>query len=263
MASQFDSKVLLQARWIVAIVVAIILVLMFVRFGYWQLSRLDERRALNITVEERSRDQSRPLSDILGEYDGDIEAMLHRSATVEGVYRTEDEFFSIGRTIGTEKGALVATPLDLADGSVLIVMRGLVRTGSDGQPEDGYAPPPGLVELEGRIDDGEDPTHIVEPIPEDGHLVSLSRFDLIYIDRWIEGDVLPITLILTDQTPPDPYTTPIRIPPFPLTEGSHLGYAVQWFGFALVVGVGVAILIYRSGLRPSSPEDEQDRASET
>lgn len=72
----------------------------FVRFAFWQLSRLEERRAFNKTVEERGSEHERPLAEILGQYGEDIDAMLHRSAIVEGMYRTGEEFFAIGRAIG-------------------------------------------------------------------------------------------------------------------------------------------------------------------
>lgn len=262
MPSRFDSKVLLQVRWILAIVVGIVFALVFVRLALWQLDRLEEVRAFNATVEARSSEPPRPLEGILGQYGSHVDAMLHRTAVVEGVYRTSDEFFSIGRTAGDVQGDLVATPLDLADGTVLIVVRGLLPPGAAGPPAQGYEPPMGLVSLVGRIDDGEDPTRIGESAPEDGRLESLSRLDLVYIDRWLDGDVLPITLILEEQAPPDQNGTPLRMPQEELTEGSHLGYAVQWFAFTIIVVVGVAVLVYRAGRRDDPIEADRDGASQ-
>lgn len=242
--------------------VGLVFVFVFVRLGFWQLDRLEVRRAHNVTVEARASQPTRPLEGILGQYGSDIGAMLHRSAVVEGVYRTTDEFFSIGRTIEGSPGILVATPLERADGTVLVVVRGLVPLGVFGPPAGGYEPPNGAVTLVGRIDDGEGPSAIGEPDPPDGRLTSLSRLDVAYIDEWVEGDVLPITLILAEQLPEDSAGTPLRFPLEELTEGSHLGYAVQWFAFALIVAVGIAVLIYRSGLRESPPETGSDQASQ-
>ena len=159
-------------------------------------------------------------------------------------------------------GTLIATPLDRDDGTVLIVIRGLVPLGTSGPPAQGYEPPEGRVVLEGRLDDGEAPSAIGEPDPAGGKLTSLSRLDLEYIDKWVDGDVLPITLMLEDQDPQDPGGVPVRIPSEVLTEGSHLGYAVQWFAFALIVLVGVAALVYRAGTAESVSETEMDRTSQ-
>ncbi|HEX8360139.1 MAG TPA: SURF1 family cytochrome oxidase biogenesis protein, partial [Longimicrobium sp.] len=38
-------------------------------------------------------------------------------------------------------------------------------------------------------------------------------------------------------------TLPVAVPPPPLDEGSHLGYAIQWFSFALIGIIGLAILL--------------------
>ncbi len=69
---------------------------------------------------------ARPLVGIVGQYGADVEEMAYRRAIAEGEFRTDAEFFSIGRTYDELSGTLVATPFDLVDGSVLIVVRGLV-----------------------------------------------------------------------------------------------------------------------------------------
>ncbi len=257
----FDTSILKQPRWILAIVVGVVITVGFVRLGLWQLDRLDQRRETNTTIEGRMSEPVRPIEAILGHYGDDVDDMLHRTASVEGVFRTDDEFFSIGRIVSDEQGTLVATPLDLSDGTVLIVVRGLVPPGTSGPPAQGYEPPSGFVSLVGRIDDGEEPLRIGEPDPQDGHLRSLSRLDLAFIDRWVDGDVLPITLILEEQSPPDREAGPTRVPPDVLSEGSHLGYAIQWFSFAIIVGVGVAVLVHRAGTKDGPSEAGPDRAS--
>jgi surfeit locus 1 family protein len=250
-----------QPRWILAIVVGVVITAGFVRLGFWQLDRLDQRRETNATIEGRLSEPTRPLEGILGHYGDDVDEMLYRRARVEGVYRIDDEFVSIGRIVSDESGILVATPLDLADGSVLIIVRGLVPPDTSGPPAQGYEPPLGTVSLVGRIDDGEEPLRIGESDPQDGHLEALSRIDLAYIDQWVDGDVLPITLILEEQSPTDRRAGPIRVPPDELTEGSHLGYAIQWFSFAIIVGVGVGLLVHRAGTRDDPNEGDPDRAS--
>jgi len=260
-STRFNKDILKQPRWIVAVVIGVLVSLLFIRLGVWQLDRLEERREENATIESRATEPVRPLEGVLGQHDGDVGAMMHRHVSVEGVYRTNEEFFSIGRADGETRGTLVATPMDLDDGTVLIVVRGLVPPDTQGPPAEGYAPQGGRVAVEGRIDDGERPTAIGEPEPENGKLTSLSRLDLSYINEWIDGDVLPVTLLLEGQLLSDLRGTPVRFTPEELTEGSHLGYAVQWFAFALIVAIGVAVLVYRAGTDEPSDEIEMDRTS--
>jgi surfeit locus 1 family protein len=129
----------------------------------------------------------------------------------------------------------------------MVVVRGIVPGGTAGPPAEGFETPEGRVEVVGTLDDGEEPLRIGEPDPENGILTSLSRVDLEYIDRWTEGDVLPVSLTLVAQEPDNPNGDPIPIPPEELTEGSHLGYAIQWFGFAVIVLIGVGFLVWRAG----------------
>jgi surfeit locus 1 family protein len=248
----FDTSTLKRPRWILAIIVAVVLAGAFVRLGIWQLDRLDERRALNAVIEERQGTEPSEFGDLIARHGLDPEELNHRKATVSGTYRDDLEFFSIGRTIDDITGTLVATPLELDDGSLMVVIRGLVPPDTSGPPAEGYVPPGGRVSVIGRLDDGEEPVRIGEPEPDSGVLTSLSRVDLEYIDRWIDGSVLPVSLVLMEQYPANSAGTPVAIPAEELTEGSHLGYAVQWFAFALIVVVGVAFLLWRA--QPLAPE---------
>jgi surfeit locus 1 family protein len=253
----FDRRVLLRPRWVLAIAIAVVLVVGFVRLGVWQLDRLDERRTTNSLVEERGSAPPAPLDDLIALHGADPEGLIHRRAIVEGRYRQDLEFFSIGRTYGDRSGILVATPLELADGTLMIVVRGLVPSDTVGPPADGFELPSGGVMLTGRIDDGEEPLRIGEPPPDGGTITSISRIDLGFIDTWMPGDVAPISLLLDSQDPESTGPSPVRVPDEELTEGSHLGYAIQWFAFALIVAVGVSYLVWRAGIdvRDSSEKE--------
>lgn len=250
----FDASVLKQPRWILAALIALGITVLFIRLGFWQLDRLEERRERNAVIEQRAVGEPEAFEDLLARHGLDAQALNFRAASAAGVYRTDLEFFSVGRTVGDLTGTLVLTPLELEDGSLLVVVRGVIPGDTPGPPAEGFEPPPGDVVVVGRLDDGEEPLRIGEPDPDDGVLTSLSRVDLAFIDRWVPGDVLPVSLVLAGQEPENASGTPIPLPPEELTEGSHLGYAVQWFGFALVVLLGVTYLIWRAGRRTSSDE---------
>lgn len=244
-----------RPRWILAVALGLLIVFVFAQLGMWQLSRLEERRVSNALVTSRMHEQPRTLSGLLGQYGPDPESLVFRRAIVEGTYVGEDEFYSVGRTYDDLTGTMLLTPLELVDGSIMIVVRGLAPLDVPGPPAVGYEPPTGPVTLVGQIDDGEEPSGIGEPDPESGVLRSLSRVDLDYINTWMDGDVLPISLILADQSPANQGLTPAPIPADELTEGRHLGYAVQWFAFAVIVAIGVAALVWKAG---TSAEDNSD-----
>jgi cytochrome oxidase assembly protein ShyY1 len=243
----FDRSVLRNPRWILAIVIGALVGIGFIRLGIWQLDRLDERRSSNALIEQRASDEPRPLEDLSRDLGADPQVLVHRRAIVEGRYRSDLEFFSIGRTYGDTSGTLVVTPLELDDGTLMAVVRGLIPPDTPGPPAEGFGTPTGRVTVIGRLDDGEEPLRIGEPDPPGGVLRSISRIDLDYIDRWVEGDVLPINVVLESQDPPDDGGSPSPVPEDEMTDGPHLGYAVQWFAFAVIVIVGVGFLVWRAG----------------
>ncbi|MEN8238539.1 MAG: SURF1 family protein [Actinomycetota bacterium] len=259
--ASFDTATLRKPRWILAIVVGIFFAAVFVRLGFWQLSRLEERRAYNETVVARIDSEPRPLEGLVGQFGTDPDDLIDRTAVVTGRYINGDEFYSVGRNYDGLTGTLVMTPLELDDGSILIVVRGLVPVGTPGPPAVGYETPLGIVTLTGRLDDGEEPLRIGEPPPDDGVLTELSRIDLAYIDTWLNGDVLPIDLVLEDQVPANAGESPIPVPAEELNEGSHLGYAVQWFAFGVIAVAGTIALVRRAGSERLSGETSQEPAT--
>lgn len=238
-------RTLTQPRWILAVAVGLLFTGLFVRLGIWQLDRLEERRATNAIIEDRRASETRPFDALVGQYGIDADILSHRPAVVTGTFVTDAEIFSIGRTEGDNHGTLIATPLELSDGSWMIVVRGLVPSDTPGPPAASYAPPTGIVEVFGHLDDGESPLPIGEPDPDGGIVTSVARIDLEYLDKWMGPKVLPVSLVADDRGT-DASRAPIPLTPVELTEGRHLGYAVQWFAFAAIVVVGVAALIWRA-----------------
>ena len=258
MDDRYDTATLRQPRWIAAAAVGVGFTVLFVFLGMWQLQRLDERQTRNAAIIARSHEVSRPLSALIVDHGQDGEALAHRKTTVVGTYRNDEEFLSIGRIYGDIVGTLVLTPLEREDGSVLIVVRGIAPPGIAGPPAEGYEVPSGIVQLEGVIGEGEAPLRIGESDPETGTIESLSRVDLTYIDRWVDGEVLPVTLLLESQSPGSALE-PIRIPPEELSDGSHLGYAIQWFAFAVIAIIGTGALLLRAARQDATDGAALDR----
>jgi surfeit locus 1 family protein len=251
---RYDFSTLRRPRWLLAAVVGVAFTVLFVFLGLWQLERLDERQTRNAAIIARSDELVRPLSTLISDHGLDGDALAHRKTTVNGVYRTDEEFLSVGRIYGDIVGTLVLTPLVLDDGTVLIVLRGLASPGVAGPPAEGYEAPTGEVFLSGIIGEGEAPLRIGESDPPTGTIESISRVDLEYIDTWVDGEVLPVTLLLDTQSPPSAIE-PTRIPPEELTDGSHLGYAIQWFAFALIAVFGIIALLLRASKSEVTNED--------
>ena len=221
------------------IVVAAVVAVTCVLLGFWQLRRLDERRALNERI--LARGSAAPVAIDGAELPAAARAFAR--AAVTGTYDVEHEVLVYGRNLDGEPGSDVVTPLRLPDGGAILVVRGWVPFAVRTTPVSEAAPPAGEVSVEGTLlpDEGDgsdrpDRDGVVRTLDVDGIASSLTY------------DVAPLPLRLTAQTPPQAGELPRPERPPPLSEGPHLSYAIQWFSFA-AIAVGGAVLLVRRDRR--------------
>lgn len=211
-----------------------------VRLGFWQLHRLSERRALNARLSSRLFAPPLAVRDVLR----DSATAGFRRASAVGTYDFANEFVVASRTRQGSPGVNIVTPLRLAGtDTAVLVNRGWV-----------YAPDAMTADL----------ARWLEPSAASvtGYLVEIGRGTLGTVAaarnprvvRHLDADSLakrlpypiaPFILVATvtrstgvGSSSRD--STPARLPTPLLDEGPHLGYALQWFTFALIGLVGAA-----------------------
>ena len=240
--------------WILGHLVALAAVVGFVMLGAWQLRRHEERRTLDDRITERIASPARPLDELIAEFGEDGDALDLRPAIASGTYLMDEEVILQARSLAGRSGNEVLTPLDLGDGTAVVVDRGWVPLDVTGPPVAGAEPPSPAVTVVGYLR----PTQIrgrFGPVdPPTGDLDRVSRVDLDRIQQQIDLDLLGVHLVLAEQDPAQGGEFPIPLPtPEPGGGPPHLSYAIQWFAFAGVVLVGYPILLRRtfSGRRQS------------
>ena len=236
-----NARYLLTPRWILSHLLVVALVIVMVNLGFWQLRRLDDRKAENALIEARQDESPVDLASVLGpgSDDSEVEALRARPVTVEGRYDDDATVVVRNRTQDGATGAWIATPLVLSDGGERIgVIRGFVALGSDGEPHPAPVPE-GEVTVEG--------------------VVMVPRLQ----DRTVRKDLEPLleapdtlgALVRAEESDPeepnaaspeeDPTAALFPLPPPDLTERNHLSYAVQWFIFSLIAIVGYPLVLRR------------------
>jgi surfeit locus 1 family protein len=223
-------SLLRRPRWLVGTVVCLLLAAVFVDLGFWQLRRLDEKRDRNALVEQRTAEPVAPLEEVDG-------PLAYRRVTAEGRFDPSGQVLVRNRSLNESPGRWVLTPLVLHDGTAVAVNRGFVPNGVDPP-----APPTGEVDVEGLLLTSETRGSIGPRDPAEGRLDELVRADVGRLQQQYDRELFPLYLQQTDALPPG--ELPLRVPPPELDEGPHLGYAVQWFLFALV-----ALVIYALAVR--------------
>lgn len=219
---------------------------MCIRLGFWQLDRLEGRRYYNDLFRRGMQAEPMDLERLLST--GGDGPLFDRRVVAEGRYDQAHEVILYGRTLNDRPGNDVLTPLILADGRAVIVDRGWVPFEMDDPPLTDAAPPTGGVRVEGFLAPSE-PGGSHDAGVNGAAASTYTTVDLRSIGAQLPYDVLPWYVKLQTQTPAQPEGgLPIPEPPPELTNGPHLGYAIQWFSFATIAIVGWTLLVRREVL---------------
>jgi cytochrome oxidase assembly protein ShyY1 len=234
----------LWLRWLALAVFVVTLAIAFVNLGFWQLARLDQRRTMNDSVV--NHESSAPL-DFAAVFTRPItDADQWQRVSVRGTFDAGRQYLVRYRSNGPASGYEVVTPLHTTSGSWVLVDRGFVTKPADvDYPATLPAPPPGDVTILGYVRrDEQGSTEAVTPLPPTNTIRLVNSAAL--------GATLPYPVVngylsvLQISPAQDGGLEPVQPPE--LTEGNHFSYAIQWFSFAAMAGLGLVVLI-RSDVR--------------
>lgn len=219
-------------RHLLVLVVFIILI----NLGLWQLRRLDQRRTLNQAILEGL---NQPAITLTGQ-SIDAEAMHLRRVSVSGAFDNEKSIILRGRSLNGQQGAELVVPLHIeGSNTAVLVNRGWIPLAfSETEARRAYDVG-GSVTLEGvaystqtRPDTFLAPT---DPTPAPGQdgLDTWFRVDIERIQQQVDYPLLPVFVVQSPNG--ESSTPPIPAENVDLSDGPHLGYALQWFTFALIL----------------------------
>jgi surfeit locus 1 family protein len=251
-------RFLFRPAWLLSHFAVLLLVVTLISLGLWQLRRLDEKQTLNATIESRAEESAVDVTGLIaataefGEGD-DIE---FRAVTATGVYQPDDEVLIHNRTLDGAPGRWVLTPLLLEDGTAVVVNRGWIPFSMmPGDPRPDADPPAGGVTVVGVARPTTTRSGIQTADPSAGRLQALSRPDLGRYQQQLDYDIYPILVQLSEQTPAQATDLPVPLPSPDLSEGPHLGYAMQWFIFTIIALVGYPLVLRRVAAGKAKPAE--------
>lgn len=243
-------KQLFSRKWIFATLLSLAAMAVLARLGIWQLDRLDQRLAFNARV--MAQVEAEPLELTADTIPADLATMEYRQVSVQGEYDFAHQVALRNQVWQDRSGVHLLTPLKiLGSEEFVLVDRGWIPL-EDIEPKnwDQYLEP-GVVSVSGVIrasQQNPDFGNRVDPTPMPGEsLTAWHLADLERIASQMPYNLLPIYI----QQAPDAQSAeaaemPYRSQPdLELTEGPHLGYAVQWFTFALILAIGYPIYVRR------------------
>lgn len=223
----------------------------FAVLGFWQLQRHGEKEALIATVASRMDDQPVALPPA-GEWPSlDPAEFDYRPVTLTGHFETDATvlvFTSLAEPRGGQGGPgyWVMTPFATDGGGTVFVNRGFIPQ-SSAPSILGAAGPAGEQtitgialepEAAGAFTPGPDKADRIEWVRDPARLAAMAELD---------GPVFGLTVDAPAGQPgalPQGGETVIEFP------NNHFGYALTWFGFALLTPALLAFWVFRQ-LRPS------------
>ena len=228
----------LSRRWWLATLIVIAGTLVLIRLGIWQLDRLAQRRAFNAQVVSA---RSQPVLDLNQKQPQNIQEMEWRPVQFDGEYDFANQVALRNQYFGTQYGYHLLTPLR-SQGTAVLVDRGWIPADGNAAPQDWRRyDEAGAVTVAGQIRLGQTKPAlggVADALPADGSRLEVwNNADVQQIAGQLPYPILPIYI----QPSPDAADTdpPIAYQPeVDLTEGPHLGYAMQWFTFAAILFLG-------------------------
>lgn len=220
-------------------VVAVLAAAGCVRLGFWQLHRLDERRAKNALVAAQTAATSASIAEARMQ---DTSALHWRRVRFRGVPDYQKESVLSSRSQNGSVGVQVVTPVRPVDNAwpdtSVLVLRGWM-TAPDGRSYTRASTVEGdTIDVDGLV---------TEFPPAGVGAVRMPSAPIAF--RWLDRDTLakesgsalaPFVLLQLGDTIQRDVKKIVRIPPPSLSEGSHKSYALQWFTFAVVALGGYA-----------------------
>lgn len=235
------------------IVLMLALTGLFAGLGYWQMQRLAEKEALIARVSARINLPPAALPPMTDWSDIDVTALDYAPTKATGHYLADQSirvFTSVpqeNRTRYFGPGYWLMTPFLLSDGGTLLVNRGFIPQDQDPAA---LVPPNGEITISGiaRLPEAAGAfTPAAEPAKRIDWVRDPQRLALM-LDPGL-APIAPVTLDLpagAEGELPQAGGTVVEFP------NNHFGYALTWYGFALLTPILLVFWVIRQR-RPRAP----------
>ena len=227
-----------QPKWLLATLLVLAGTALCIRLGIWQLDRLQQRRAFNAEFESA---RAQPALDLNQEQPDNLPSMEWRAVKVTGEYDFSNQVALRNQYNDNQYGYHLLTPLQF-DGKAVLVDRGWIPADGNSNPADWHKyDETDTVNITGQIRLGQSKPAfggVADTLPKKGEKLEIwNNADVAHIAAQMPYPILPVYIQpaanASDTKPPIPFQPEVEI-----TEGPHMGYALQWFTFATILFVG-------------------------
>lgn len=224
------------------LLLALALASICVRLGFWQLDRLEQRRQQNEKIKAGLAQSPIDLNQVQTA----SELTAYQRVTASGQFDSSQEILLSPRALNGQPGVHLVTPLILAGtDSAILVDRGWIAAEDRNLPARAQYQLDTAVTVIGYLRPGGQQSSLffMETDPAEDRL-EWQVLDLTVLQNQIDHHLINWVLVQEEALAgEDPQ--PIPQPDVDLSEGPHLGYAIQWFSFAAIAVVGIGYWFWR------------------
>jgi cytochrome oxidase assembly protein ShyY1 len=248
-----------QPRYAALSVVMVLVAIVCVGAGTWQIVRFDDKVRANDALTGNAHDAPVAVARVLpvvGAGTPTPDRVRYRPVRATGRYDTTHQALIRLRTVDDRQGYYVLTPF-VTSAATLLVVRGFVAERANGAPPASIADPPrGVVTIRARAQTPETRHDAPGGLPA-GQLVSINpadqaaRLGTPVYDGYVELQKhQPGTSGLTAIPPPD-----LSNPAGGAVEPQHFAYIIQWYLFA-ILALAAPLAMARAERREQHATDE-------
>ncbi|OMH33239.1 SURF1 family protein [Tersicoccus sp. Bi-70] len=253
-----EYRFLFSPQWLGWFGLAVLFAIVCAFLGHWQLDRRTETVAAIDTIEQNYDHTPLPFAQAAGQFRQFDSAREWTPVQMTGRYLADQTRVVRNRPLNGLPGFEVLVPFRTTDGPIVVIDRGWLPLGSNGDPSAVPAPPSGTVDVVARL------KHAEGPLDRGAPAGQLASIDLTTYAAQVDGALgAPLATGAygaLDEEKPAPATSPTAFPRPSLDEGPHLSYAMQWFAFGLLgfVGLGYAARQQAWVNRNGGLDDDED-----
>ncbi|CAK0770631.1 SURF1-like protein [Gammaproteobacteria bacterium] len=205
-----------------------------VALGLWQLDRAEQKRQLAAELSSRAQASVLEVGDNLV----DVTNIYHRKVQVRGYFEEAGQVFIENRRYNDKIGFYAITPLHIIGSERrILVNRGWVAT------MDSASVPVELVTVSGVVEVPSPPALVLHG-SDDAAKAWGKRWPYLTLPLYQATTSYPLQSVIVLQDSADPHGFVRNWPHDLPSDVTHIGYAIQWFAFALIA----LVLFVRSSL---------------
>jgi len=211
-----------------------LLLLLVLSLGVWQIDRGYNKKELENTFLER---QSQPVKEI--KYNTFLESDLYRNVVLEGRY-LENIFLLDNKIHNGKLGLKVFSPFETTNNNLVLVSRGWVEL-EDRSNLPMIKSSKNILKIQGVLrPESKDFVLENEEMNKKNNPILVQTVNLSELSNFLGKPLSPYILELSELSESAFVKT---WQPINLSSFRHFGYAVQWFGLAIVLIVGYVFFL--------------------